>query len=90
MPTSTSIEDNTQSFVVYTWYEDDHPVDDTAVRTWRGHITHITSGHKFHFGHLRQVADFLEMFVTMVHTEEDLVEFKERWRLFIRNQARPT
>ena len=88
MPTSTAIEDNTQSFVVYTWYEDEKPVGDTAVRTWRGHITHIHSGQKFYFGRLPQVSEFLEMFLTSVQTEEDLNAFHERWRAFIRAQAR--
>ncbi len=47
------IETHTHSFVVKIWLE-----EETPPRTWRGHITHVSSGERSHVNQLGQMTAY--------------------------------
>lgn len=50
-------ETSTHAFVLRVWREE--PLTDNGESMWRGHITHVQSGQRRYFQHLREVAAFL-------------------------------
>ena len=47
-------EYNTHPFVVKIWLEETD--QEASSPTWRGHITHVPSGKRYHFRHLGEIA----------------------------------
>jgi hypothetical protein len=50
-------DSSTHSFVVKIWLE--QPADETGPARWRGHITHVPSGHRRYLTTLTDVAGFI-------------------------------
>ncbi len=52
------------SFIVKIWLEESpEEVDQAAEATWRGHITHVSSGRRRYFEHLQDVVVFIHTYV---------------------------
>jgi hypothetical protein len=47
------IETSTQSFVIKIWVEE--TVEEAGEALWRGHITHVLSGERHHFGNIEEM-----------------------------------
>ncbi len=50
-------EENTHSFVVKVWLEEDRRV--VSQPLWRGHVTHVMSKQQHHVQNLDDIADFI-------------------------------
>ena len=46
-----------QAFSVKVWLEE--TVEEVGQATWRGHITHVSSGERQHLKDLREIAEFI-------------------------------
>jgi hypothetical protein len=50
-------ESNIQSFIVRVWVED--RAEEAGRGTWRGQITHVSSGQRRYFENLNEIPDFI-------------------------------
>jgi len=67
-------ETNTQSFIVKLWLEE---IDEDVGRiTWRGHITHVSSGERRYLKDLDGIADFIAPYL-----ERMGARLGRRWRV---------
>ena len=67
-------EYNTHPFIVKIWLEE--TVEETGRATWRGHITHVTSGQRRHVQDLNEITNFI-----VPYLESMGVQFGLSWQI---------
>lgn len=69
-----SLEPGTQSFIVKVWVEEH--AEEGGRGTWRGHITHVSSGRRHYLENLDEIGDFIAPYL-----EEIGVKLGVRWSM---------
>jgi hypothetical protein len=71
------LELNTHSFVVKIWLED--TAEETGQARWRGHITHVQSGHRRYLESLDGIAAFITPYLVSMGVRLGIYQQVKQW-----------